>query len=201
MTAIVLTEETKTTQPANAAPLGLSGFALTTILLSAINAKLIPDASVSVVVPLAFSYGGLGQVLTGILEFKNGNTFGTVAYSSFGLFWIWYAMLQWTVGAGWLKPPAPEGVGAALAIWGVLAFGLWLATFRTNFVVWSLFLVLWVTFFLLAASSFGMPTDQIGGWTGLLLGAEALYLAIADVLKAMYGRECLPLGKPPIRSV
>lgn len=59
-----------------------------------------------VVVPLAFAYGGVAQIIAGILEFKNGNTFGTVAFTSYGLFWWWYAFLLWTVGAGWIRPPA-----------------------------------------------------------------------------------------------
>jgi len=188
------------THTANPAPLGLAGFAVTTILLSSINAGFIPEASVAAVVPLAFAYGGIGQVITGVLEFRNGNTFGTAAYSSFGLFWIWYALLQWTVGAGWLKAPPPEAIGAALLIWGIFAFGLWLGTFRTNFVVWTMFLALWVTFFLLAAANFGMPTGSLGGWTGLVLGGEALYLSIADILKAMYGRQTLPVGKAPMAA-
>jgi len=94
---------------ANPAPLGLAGFGLTTLLLSCINAGLLPGdgpSLIAVVVPLAFAYGGLAQIIAGIMEFKNGNTFGTVAFTSYGLFWMWFALLQWTAGAGWIKPPA-----------------------------------------------------------------------------------------------
>ena len=158
MSASVVLSSESVKPSASAAPLGLAGFAVTTILLSSVNAHFIPETSIAAIVPLAFAYGGIGQVITGILEFRNGNTFGTAAYSSFGLFWIWYALLQWTVGAGWLKAPPPEAIGAALFIWGLFALGLWFATFRTNFVVWTMFLALWVTFFLLGAASYGMPT-------------------------------------------
>ena len=98
---------------ANPGPLGLAGFGLTTVVLSCINAGLLKgDAPTltAVVVPLAFAYGGIAQIIAGILEFKNGNTFGTVAFTSYGLFWWWYAFLLWTVGAGWLKAPAASAI-------------------------------------------------------------------------------------------
>src|SRR5215471_7384332 len=104
---------------ANPAPLGLAGFGLTTVVLSAINAGLLPKEAVPAVVPLAFSFGGVAQIIAGILEFKNGNTFGTFAFTSYGLFWWWFSLLLWTTGAGWIKPPAPVGVGITLLMWGV----------------------------------------------------------------------------------
>src|ERR1051325_3972350 len=104
---------------ANPAPLGLAGFGLTTVLLSSINAGLLQGDAPSltaVVVPMAFAYGGVAQILAGILAFRNNNTFGTVAFPSYGLFWWWYALLLWTVGAGWLKPPAANAIGVALLL-------------------------------------------------------------------------------------
>src|SRR6202049_2955094 len=103
---------------ANPAPLGLAGFGLTTVVLSCMNAGLFSAAAGSVVVPLAFAYGGLAQIIAGIMEYRNGNTFGTVAFTSYGTFWWWYALLLWTVGAGWIKPPAPNAVGLTLLLWG-----------------------------------------------------------------------------------
>ncbi len=95
---------------ANPAPLGLAGFGLTTVVLSSINAGLLPAEAASVVVPLAFAYGGIAQLIAGVLEFKTGNTFGMVAFTSYGLFWWWFAFLKWTVGAGWLKAPPASAV-------------------------------------------------------------------------------------------
>src|ERR1039457_1201469 len=144
--------EPSTAPRANPAPLGLAGFGLTTVVLSSINAGLLTGDSpglVAVVVPLAFAYGGVAQIITGILEFKNGNTFGIVAFTSYGLFWWWYAFLFWTVGAGWIKPPAPAGVGITLLMWGVFTLYMWISTFRSNLAVWTVFLLLWITFFLL----------------------------------------------------
>ena len=107
-------------KPANPAPLGLACFGITTVVLSSINAGLLPPEATPAVIPLAFSFGGFAQIIAGVLEYKNGNTFGMVAFTSYGAFWWWYAFLLWTVGAGWIKPPDPRGVGVALLMWGRL---------------------------------------------------------------------------------
>ena len=190
---------------ANPAPLGLAGFGLTTIVLSSINAGLVTGNAAgmtAVVVPLAFAYGGVAQIIPGILEFKNGNTFGTLAFTSYGLFWWWYAFLNWTVGAGWLKPPAPAAVGVTLLVWGILTFGLWISTFRSSFAVWTIFLFLTVTFWLLAAGDLGMGAGMhtAGGWLGLVTGADALYVALAEVTNATFNKTVFPLGAPILKA-
>jgi len=186
---------------ANPGPLGLAGFGLTTVVLSAINAGLLPHEAVPVVVPLAFAYGGVAQLIAGVLEFKVGNTFGMVAFTSYGLFWWWYAFLQWTIGAGWLKGPPAVGVATVLLMWGVFTFLLWIVTFRLSKAVWSIFLLLWITFFLLAWGDFGyslgsVPCGKIGGYFGLLTGLDALAVAFIEVLNATANRIVIPVGKP-----
>jgi succinate-acetate transporter protein len=188
------------TKPANPGPLGLAGFGLTTCVLSAINAGLLPHEAVPVVVPLAFAYGGVAQIIAGVLEFKNGNTFGMVAFTSYGLFWWWFALLNWTVGAGWLHSPPASGVAVVLLMWGVLTLLLWVVTFRTSKAVWSIFLLLWITFFLLAAGDFGYGTGKLGGYMGLLTGIDALLVAFIEVLNATAGRTVVSLGAPIIKS-
>jgi uncharacterized protein len=190
---------------ANPGPLGLAGFGLTTVVLSAINAGLLPHEAVPVVVPLAFAYGGIAQLIAGVLEFKVGNTFGMVAFTSYGLFWWWFALLQWTIGAGWLKAPPPVAGGVVLLMWGIFTFLLWIVTFRSSKAVWSIFLLLWITFFLLAAGDFGhsigsLPCGKIGGYFGLLTGIDALLVAFIEVLNATAGKVVLPLGKPIIQN-
>jgi succinate-acetate transporter protein len=187
--------------PANPAPLGLAGFGLTTVVLSAINAGLIEGDNstlVAVVVPLAFAYGGVAQLIAGVLEFKNGNTFGMVAFTSYGLFWWWYALLLWTAGAGWIKPPAANAVGVTLLMWGVFTLYMWIPTFKASLAVWSVFLLLWVTFFLLAGGDLGRGVGWhvAGGWCGLLTGLDALYVSFAEVTNATFGGAVLPLGAP-----
>jgi succinate-acetate transporter protein len=186
----------ETAKPANPGPLGLFGFGLTTCVLSAINAGLLPHEAVAVVVPLAFAYGGVAQLIAGIFEFRAGNTFGMVAFTSFGLFWWWFALLQWTLGAGWLKAPPASGVATVLLCWGVFTFLLWIVTFRLSKAVFSIFLLLTVTFFLLAAGDFGYPTGKLGGYLGLLTGIDAMLVAFIELLNATAGRTVIPLGAP-----
>jgi hypothetical protein len=186
---------------ANPGPLGLAGFGLTTVVLSAINAGLLPHEAVPVVVPLAFAYGGVAQLIAGVLEFRVGNTFGMVAFTSYGLFWWWFALLQWTIGAGWLKVPPPVAGGTVLLMWGIFTLLLWIVSFRLSKAVWSIFLLLWITFFLLAWGDFGysmgsLSCGKIGGYFGLLTGIDALLVAFIEVLNATAGRTVVPLGKP-----
>ena len=185
---------------ANPAPLGLAAFGLTTIVLSAINAGLIPHEAVPAVVPLAFAYGGLAQIIAGILEFRTGNTFGMVAFTSYGCFWWWFAFLQWTIGAGWLKAPPASAGGTVLLVWGIFTLLMWIVSFRLNKAVFSIFLLLWITFFLLAAGDFGYGTGTAGGYVGLLTGLDALIVAILEVLNAVAGREVVYLGTPIIKG-
>jgi succinate-acetate transporter protein len=186
---------------ANPGPLGLAGFGLTTVVLSLVNAGILPHESVAAIVPLAFAYGGVAQLIAGVLEFKAGNTFGMVAFTSYGLFWWWFALLQWTIGAGWLKAPPPVAGGAILLMWGIFTFLLWIVTFRLSKAVWSIFLLLWITFFLLAWNDFGysigpLTCGKIGGYFGLATGIDALLVAFIEVLNATANRPILPTGKP-----
>ena len=182
---------------ANPGPLGLAGFGLTTVVLSSINAGLLPPEAVPVVVPLAFAYGGVAQLIAGVLEFKTGNTFGMVAFTSYGLFWWWFALLNWTIGAGWLKPPPPSAVGVTLFMWGIFTLLLWIVTFRASKAVWSIFLLLWITFFLLGIGHFGHANlVHLGGYMGLLTGIDALFVAFVEVLNATAGRVVIGLGSP-----
>ncbi len=188
-------------KPANPAPLGLAGFGLTTVVLSVINAGLVSSDAVTAVVPLAFAYGGVAQIIAGILEYANGNTFGTVAFTSYGLFWWWFALLNWTIGGGLIKAPSAAGVGLTLLLWGIFTFYMWIASFRLNRGVWSVFLLLWITFILLALGDLGGGPSwrTLGGWVGLVTGLDALYVSFAEVTNATFGRTVVPLGSPMAR--
>jgi uncharacterized protein len=186
---------------ANPAPLGLAAFGLTTVVLSSINAGLLPHEAVAAVVPLAFAFGGTAQLLAGILEFRTGNTFGMVAFTSYGMFWWWFAFLQWTIGAGWLKAPPPAAGGTVLLMWGIFTFLLWIVSFRLSKAVWSIFLLLWITFFFLAWGDFGysigsLTCGQIGGYFGLLTGLDAMAVAFIEILNATAKTTVISLGAP-----
>ena len=184
---------------ANPAPLGLVGFGLTTVILSLVNAGVLPSGGEQVVLPLALAYGGLIQMIAGILEFRTGNTFGTVAFLSYGAFWWWFALLVLLGSHGVLDlSQAGTTIGATLIVWGVFTLYMWIATFRLSRALWWIFLTLWITFFLLG---FGTLLGRsglgiAGGWVGLVCGLLAMYTSFALVTNATFGRTVIPVGAP-----
>jgi succinate-acetate transporter protein len=183
-----------TPKEANPAPLGLAGFALTTFVLSLTNMGVIGGSSVQVVVALALGYGGLAQFCAGMWEFKNGNTFGATAFSSYGAFWFSYAFFVWFF-AGNLKPEDAAGaVGTFLLAWGIFTFYMWIATLKLARTVMIVFLLLWITFLLLAIAEYaGNGTiKQVGGFMGLLTAIAAWYASARGVINEAFGRELLP---------
>src|SRR5512142_689414 len=150
---------------ADPAPLGLAAFALTTFVLSFTNAGFIGGSSVQIVLGLALAYGGLAQLLAGMWEFRNGNTFGATAFSSYGAFWISYVAFVWLFAANLKGPDAAGAVGTYLLAWGIFTFYMWIATLRHARPVMIVFLLLWITFFLLAIGEYtGTKTiTQLGG--------------------------------------
>ncbi len=187
-----------TTAPeANPAALGLVGFGLTTVLLSLINAGILPAAGESVVIPLAIAYGGTIQIIAGLLEVRSRNTFGMTAFLSYGAFWWWFALLLMLGHNGILDlTGAGTTIGVALLLWGVFTFYMWVSTFKLSRTLFLIFLTLWITFFLLGAGALlAMPQlSQLGGWLGLLCGTLAMYGSFAIVTNATFGRTVVPLG-------
>lgn len=182
---------------ANPGPLGLVGFGLTTVLLSLINAGLLPDGGEPVVIPLALAYGGLIQLIAGLLEYRTGNTFGMVAFLSYGAFWWWFALMLLLGDNGLLDlSKAGSTIGVALVLWGVFTFYMWIATFKLSKALWFVFLTLWVTFLLLGvAAAAGMPALHVlGGYLGIVCGASAMYTSFGEVTNATFGRAVVPLG-------
>jgi len=184
---------------ANPAPLGLIAFGLTTVILSIINASILPKGGEPVVLPLAFVFGGLVQMIAGIMEFRTGNTFGTVAFLSYGAFWWWFVFLVFLGGRGVLDlSQAGSTIAVTLIGWGVFTFYMWIATFRLAKSLWWVFLTLWITFFLLGFGDLsGMHGLNVaGGWVGLACGMLAMYTSFALVTNSTFGRTVLPLGAP-----
>ena len=186
---------------ANPAPLGLVGFGLTTVVLSLINAGVLPVGGEQVVLPLAFAYGGLIQIIAGLLEFRTGNTFGTVAFLSYGAFWWWFALLVGLGGHGILDlSHAATTIGVTLIGWGVFTLAMWVATFRLSKALWLIFLTLWITFFLLGFGDLlGMHSlNRLGGVLGLICGLMAMYTSFALVTNATFGKTVVPIGAPAV---
>ena len=190
---------------ANPGPLGLAGFGLTTVVLSCVNAGMLPPTAVAAVVPLAFAYGGVAQLIAGVLEFKTGNTFGMVAFTSYGLFWWWFAFLKWTIGAGWLQAPPAAAVAATLLMWGIFTFLLWIVSLppqqgRLERLPSALDHLLLARQRRLRLLHRHLTCAKIGGYLGLLTGIDALLVAFIEVLNATAGREVVSLGRPIIRN-
>jgi succinate-acetate transporter protein len=182
--------------PANPAPLGLAGFGITTLVLSLINANLIGKGATPAVLGLAFAYGGLAQLLAGMWEFRAGNTFGAVAFTSYGAFWISFFILV-TYDVKLITPlEIDAALGSYLWVWGIFTAYMFLCSFNQAWTVIFVFFGLAVTFILLGIGNSGGDLSIIhaGGWAGIVTAAAALYTSSALVARAEYGRWILPVG-------
>jgi succinate-acetate transporter protein len=183
-----------TTKFPNPAPLGLAGFALTTWLLSMINAGWFSGDSMPMVLACALAFGGTVQAIAGIMELPRGNTFGATAFLSYGAFWWSFALFVLFLHE---KVPAAF-VGWYLFLWGFFTFYMWIGTMKSPRALQLIFLALWITFFLLAAGEWtGMAIFKIaGGYGGLITAAFAFYLSAAEIINDNHGRTVLPIGAP-----
>jgi len=179
---------------ANPAPLGLMGFGMTTILLNMHNVGLFGLSSM--IIAMGIFYGGLAQIIAGIMEWKKKNTFGTVAFTSYGLFWITLVAMILLPKAGLISAPASHEVAAYLFFWGMFTLILFIGTFKMNKALMTVFFLLTILFFLLGfADATGNPMLKvIAGYEGILCGLSAVYAGAAQILNEVYGRTLLPLG-------
>ena len=181
---------------ADPGPLGLAAFALTTFILSTFNAGILPKTVEAVVLPVALFYGGFAQLLAGMWEFKKNNTFGALAFTSYGAFWLSFAALVKFVAPGLPAADAEKGIGVFLLAWTIFTLYMTLAALRTSPVLILVFVTLSITFVLLTVGAFaGNSTiSQAGGWFGLLTAFEAWYASAAGVTAATFKRSILPTG-------
>jgi succinate-acetate transporter protein len=181
-------------KPADPAPLGLAAFAMTTFVLSMFNANLVGVKGLPVVLGLALAYGGIVQLLAGMWEFRNGNTFGAVAFCSYGGFWLsfWAIEVFYAKQLGLAAAPA---VGLYLWAWAIFTTYMAVAALRTNAAVLLVFLLLAATFILLAIGESGShhTITHWGGYVGLATAAAAWYASFAAVTNSTFGRTVLPL--------
>jgi hypothetical protein len=178
----------------NPAPLGLLAFGMTTVLLNFHNAGFFGLGSM--ILAMGIFYGGIAQVIAGAMEWKKGNTFGLVAFSSYGLFWLTFVGLIVMPKLGWIGAVSGAGLAWYLAMWGLFTLLMFFGTLKLNRALQIVFATLTILFFLLAIStatgSAGLGT--FAGYEGILCGASAIYTGIAQVLNEVYGKTVLPLG-------
>lgn len=181
---------------ANPAPLGLMGFGMTTVLLNIHNAGFFPIGAM--ILAMGFFYGGIAQIITGILEYRRGNTFAVTAFISYGLFWMTLVALIVAPKTGLVQATPPAFMGWYLFMWGLFTFFMFIATLKANRALQSIFLSLTVLFALLAVRDWtgSALIGAIAGFEGIVCGAIAIYLAMAEVINEKFGRTVLPIGEP-----
>jgi succinate-acetate transporter protein len=183
------------TPVADPGPLGLAAFALTTFVLSMFNADLVGAGGEPVVLGLALAYGGLAQFAAGMWEFRTGNTFGAVAFTSYGAFWLSFWAFVEFFEKDIPKADVGHAVGLYLIAWGIFTTYMFVASLRTTAAVALVFVLLAVTFLLLGIGNAGAHTSIVhaGGWVGLATAVAAWYASFAAVTNSTFGRPVLPV--------
>lgn len=179
---------------ANPAPLGLFGFGMTTVLLNIHNAGFYEMNSM--ILAMGIFYGGIAQVIAGVLESKKNNTFGMTAFVSYGFFWLTLVALIFMSKWGWITATSKSALATYLLLWGIFTLLLFIGTLRLNRALQFVFATLVVLFFLLAIGNYTENEDiiKVAGYEGIICGGSAIYTGIANLLNEVYGRKVLPLG-------
>jgi uncharacterized protein len=179
---------------ANPAPLGLCAFGMTTVLLNLHNAGFFEMNSM--IFAMGIFYGGIAQVIAGVIEAKKNNTFGLTAFTSYGLFWLSLVGLNVIPKMGWMTAPSESGMIAYLIMWGLFTLLLFFGTLKLNRALQFVFATLTLLFFLLALGDYtGSGTlKHFTGFEGVVCGLSAIYAGVAGLLNEMYGRVVLPVG-------
>jgi succinate-acetate transporter protein len=198
--------------PADPGPLGLAAFAGTTFMLSVINAGLVGTHAapggglLPMVASLAIAYGGIAQLVAGIWEFRTGNTFGAVAFCSYGAFWISFFFIVQSVGKN-VPTEVFSGLGLYLWMWGIFTTYMFFASLRTTGAISLVFLLLAATFIILGIGNSALAgthdaingTIKVGGYVGIATAIAAWYASFASVINSTFGRILAPVF--PLRRV
>ncbi len=178
---------------ANPGPLGLLGFGMTTVLLNLHNAGLLP-LNIAIVA-MGIALGGLAQIIAGVRELKQGNTFGGTAFTAYGLFW-WSLVLIWVNPFSGIESASPVAMGYYLLLWGIFTAFMFVGTLKHNRATQVVFGTLTVLFFLLAISDFtgSHLIHTIAGIEGIFCGLSAIYSAMGQIINGEFGKKIIPLG-------
>ena len=183
------------TKLANPGPLGLLGFGMTTVLLNIHNAGLLPLSIM--IVAMGIALGGLAQIIAGIRELCQGNTFAGTAFTAYGLFW-WSLVLIWVnpFASSDIEPASKVAMGYYLLLWGIFTFFMFIGTLKHNRITQVVFGSLTILFVLLALGDFtgNHAITTIAGFEGIFCGLSAIYSAVGQILNEEYGKKVFPLG-------
>ncbi len=180
---------------ANPAPLGLLGFGMTTVLLNLHNAGFYELNSM--ILAMGICYGGLAQIIAGMMEWRKGNTFAATAFISYGFFWLSLVALIVLAKLGWGAPSDETAMAAYLAIWGLFTAVMFIGTLQLNRALQVVFGTLAILFFLLAYGDYTNASagfKHFTGYEGIVCGFSAIYTGLAQVLNELFGKTVLPLG-------
>jgi succinate-acetate transporter protein len=181
----------------NPAPLGLLGFGMTTVVLNCHNAGYFELNSM--ILAMGVFYGGIAQVIAGMMEWKKGSTFAGTAFISYGFFWLSLVALVLMPKIPGVVATTAGALGTYLALWGIFTAFMFLGTFRLSHALQFVFGTLTLLFFLLAYGEFTEAAagfKHFTGIEGIVCGASAMYTGLAQVLNELYGKTVLPLGAP-----
>ena len=178
----------------NPAPLGLCAFGMTTVLLNIHNVGF--TELDSMILGMGVFFGGFAQILAGLMEFKKNNTFGTTAFTAYGVFWLTLVTLIILPKMGITEAPSKMAMGFYLSIWGLFTLMLFIGTFKISRALQFVFGTLSLLFFLLAIGDFtgNILFTRIAGLEGIVCGLIAIYTGLAQVLNELYKEEIFPLG-------
>ncbi len=179
----------------NPAPLGLLGFGMTTVLLNFHNAGFFELNAM--ILAMGICYGGIAQVIAGMMEWRKGNTFATTAFISYGFFWLSLVALIVLTKLGWGAASNDTAMAAYLAMWGLFTAVMFVGTLRLNRALQVVFGTLTILFFLLAFGDYTAASPSFKhftGYEGIVCGFSAIYTGLAQVLNELYGKIVLPLG-------
>ncbi|WP_300605821.1 acetate uptake transporter [Trebonia sp.] len=205
-TSDAITEQASTPTPAkagmaNPAPWAVTAFATTSFMLGMYQTGLLNSAGVPIVLPAAFFFGGLVQIIVAVLEFSRGNLFAGSVFGTYGPFWVIFAAFETLYAASVPAAQLSSATSLFLAVFAVITFYLAVASLRTDLV---LAIILWLIFVGLVLLSIGAGASssgvtKAGGWVVLVFAVLAWYHAAGDIIESTFGRKVLPFGPPPLR--
>ncbi len=179
---------------ANPAPLGLLAFGMTTVLLNFHNAGFY--GLNSMILAMGIFYGGIAQIIAGIMEWKKNNSFGLTAFVSYGSFWLTLVALVVMPKGGWIGGSSSSAMACYLAMWGLFTLLLFFGTLQLSKGLQVIFGTLTILFFLLAIgeATGSLIITRIAGYEGIICGFSAIYTGVAQLLNEVFGKIVLPIG-------